>query len=106
MIRTIARVLMPIYGILLIAGGVMGYRNGSQESLVAGGASGVVALLAAALAGRYPRAANLLTAVVATALAGVMGWRWEKTGHIMPAGAIAMLSGGVATLTTTAAIRE
>jgi len=77
--------LLYIYGILLIVGGVMGYvKAKSVPSLVAGGISGVLALI---LAWYYdacpyvPVAALLLS----LALTVVMGCRYFRTGKAMPA---------------------
>lgn len=107
MLRKLARILFPFYGLLLIAGGIAGYQGGkSRDSLLVGTASGLVALLATMLANRYPRAANGIVALVALVLTAIMGRRWDKTGHIMPAGVIATLSGGMATLAAGAALRE
>ncbi|HBY98115.1 MAG: TMEM14 family protein [Ardenticatenaceae bacterium] len=106
MIRQLARIALPIYGVVLFVGGLMGYRRGqSRQSFIAGSISGLLTLVAAALAGRYPRLANGLAAGIALALTAMMGQRWKKTGHVMPAGIIAALSGGVATLTTSALLR-
>lgn len=107
MLRRLVRIALPLYGLVLVAGGWMGYRSGqSRQSLIAGGTSGLLTLLAAALAGRYPRLAHGLAAAVALMLTGVMGQRWQRTGNIMPAGLIATVSGGMATLTTGALLRS
>ncbi len=90
--RKIAQVFLPLYGLLLIFGGLKGYQEGSKESLYAGAGSGVLTLLFAALGTRKPRLGMGLGALIATILTGVMGWRWEKSGKIMPAGMIAIVS--------------
>jgi uncharacterized membrane protein (UPF0136 family) len=87
-----AQVVLPLYGLLLIFGGIKGYQSGSEESLYAGAGSGVLALLFAALSTRMPRLGLGLGTLVAAVLTGVMGWRFEKTGRLMPAGMIAIAS--------------
>ena len=50
------RTLLLLYGLALIGGGIMGYvKAQSQESLIAGGASGLVALVAFAVSIRRPK---------------------------------------------------
>lgn len=87
-----AQLVLPVYGLLLIYGGVKGYQQGSQESLYAGAGSGVLSLLLAALSTKKPRLGLGLAALIAAILTGVMGWRFEKTGKLMPAGMIATTS--------------
>jgi uncharacterized membrane protein (UPF0136 family) len=90
--KKFAQVVLPIYGLLLIFGGVKGYQSGSNDSLYMGAGSGVLALLLTALSTRMPRLGLGLGALVAAILTGVMGWRFEKTGKLMPAGMIATTS--------------
>lgn len=90
--KTVAQLFLPLYGLLLIFGGLKGYQQGSQQSLAAGAGSGLLALLFAALSTRKPRLGLGLGALVAAVLTGVMGWRFEKTGKLMPAGMIATTS--------------
>ena len=90
--KKFAQIFLPLYGLLLIFGGVKGYQAGSKDSLYMGGGSGVLALLLTALSTRMPRMGLGLGALVAAILTGVMGWRFEKTGRIMPAGMIATTS--------------
>lgn len=90
--RKFAQLVLPVYGLLLIYGGVKGYQQGSQESLYAGAGSGVLSLLFAALSLKKPRLGLGLATLIAAILTGVMGWRFEKTGKLMPAGMIATTS--------------
>jgi uncharacterized membrane protein (UPF0136 family) len=83
--------LLYIYGVLLILGGLMGYiKAKSVPSLVAGGVCGVIALLL----GYYytwhfaPHAALLL----ALLLIFIMGRRYLNSRKVMPAGLIVVLS--------------
>jgi uncharacterized membrane protein (UPF0136 family) len=88
--------LLYIYGILLIVGGLMGYvKAKSAPSLVAGGVSGVLALILAWYydACPYVPATALLLSV---ALAVIMGRRYLRTRKAMPALLIVVLSIAVA----------
>ncbi len=83
--------LLYIYGVLLILGGLMGYLKAkSVPSLVAGGVCGVIALLL----GYYytwhfaPHAALLL----ALLLVFMMGRRYLNSRKVMPALLIVVLS--------------
>lgn len=90
MIQALGRILLPLYGLLLIFGGIKGKQIAkSDESLYAGVGSGIVTLLLALLSLKQPRIAMALAALVAAALTGIMGWRFEKTGRVMPAGLVA-----------------
>ncbi|MBA3534514.1 MAG: TMEM14 family protein [Ardenticatenales bacterium] len=90
--KKFAQLFLPLYGLILIFGGVKGYQSGSQDSLYAGAGSGILALLCAVLSLKMPRLGLGLGALIATILTGVMGWRFEKTGKLMPAGMIATTS--------------
>lgn len=90
--KKFAQLFLPLYGLLLIFGGIKGYQQGSDESLYAGAGSGVLALLLAALSTKQPRVGLGGGALVAVVLTGVMGWRFEKTGRLMPAGMISIVS--------------
>ncbi len=103
--KTVAQILLPLYGLLLLFGGFKGYQQGSRESLYAGAGSGVLSLLFALLSRRSPRLGLGLGALVATILTGVMGWRFEKTGRLMPAGMIAIASLFTTVVETLGAIR-
>ncbi len=83
--------LLYVYGVVLIIGGVMGYvKAGSVPSLIAGLVCGVIALLL----GYYypwhfaPHAALLLSLV----LIAIMGRRYLRTRKAMPALLVVALS--------------
>jgi uncharacterized membrane protein (UPF0136 family) len=66
----LTRVLLFLYGIALIGGGVMGYvKAQSQASLIAGGISGFLALVAATISLSRPRLGFGIGIAVAAALA-------------------------------------
>lgn len=87
---------LTVYGLVLIYGGLKGYQQKSQESLYAGAGSGVACLALTALSTKKPRLSFALAMVIAIVLTGVMGWRFEKTGKLVPPGLI-MLASALAT---------
>jgi uncharacterized membrane protein (UPF0136 family) len=88
-----AKIYFIIFGLLTIAGGVMGYvKAGSVASIVAGAISGVLLLLAAFLLPQQLAAALILAAVVSILLASRFLPAFLKTGKFMPAGMMAILS--------------
>ena len=88
----ITRLYFFIFGALTIAGGVMGYAKGSQASLIAGGISGILILVAAFLLKTNMVVGLVLGGVVALALAGRFFPAFLSTGKWMPAGMMAILS--------------
>jgi uncharacterized membrane protein (UPF0136 family) len=88
-----AKIYFIIFGLLTIAGGVMGYvKAGSTASIIAGSISGVLLLLAAFLLPQQFAVALILAGLVSLALAGRFVPAFFKTGKIMPAGMMAVLS--------------
>ncbi|CAE8629018.1 unnamed protein product, partial [Polarella glacialis] len=74
-------------GALVAAGGVMGYaKKKSIPSLVAGGLSGL-ALIGAGLGSHFKTAAS-----ISGLLLMMMGPSFVKTGKVMPAGMVTVLS--------------
>ena len=88
-----AKIYFIIFGALTIAGGVMGYvKAGSVVSIVAGSIAGVLLLVAAFLLPDH-RAAGLATAfIISLLLAAQFIPKFMKTGRIMPAGMMSILS--------------
>ena len=80
--------ILLVYGILMIAGGVMGLRAGSKVSLAAGAGSGVVLLAAWLLARTHLLAGLWVGAVVALLLSVTFAVRAAKTRKLVPAGAL------------------
>ena len=88
-----AKIYFIVFGLLTIVGGVMGYvKAGSTASLVAGSVSGILLLLAAFLLPGNLVVGLVLAAVVSIALAGRFVPAFIKTGHVMPAGLMSVLS--------------
>ncbi len=87
------RIYFYVFGALTLAGGIMGYvKAKSRASLIAGGSSGALLMLAAYLVGANGRIGLLLGLVVSLPLAGRFVAGFRKTGKVMPAGLMALLS--------------
>lgn len=88
-----ARVYFLIFGLLTIIGGVIGYTSkGSVASIVAGGISGLLLLIAAYLIPGNTVAGLAIGGVVSLLLAGRFLPAFLNTGGFMPAGMMAVLS--------------
>src|SRR5258708_23212565 len=88
-----AKIYFIVFGILRIGGGVIGYvKVGSLPSIVAGSITGVLLLVAAFLLPEH-RAAGLATAfIVSLLLAAQFVPKFVRTGRVMPAGMMSILS--------------
>jgi uncharacterized membrane protein (UPF0136 family) len=87
------KVYFIVFGILTIAGGVMGYvKAGSTASLVAGSISGILLLVAAFLLPAQATAGLVIGLIVSLLLAGRFLPAFFRTGKMMPAGLMALLS--------------
>lgn len=81
------------FGAITIAGGVVGFvKANSKASLIAGGASGLLLLVAGYLAGSGSKVGFALGLIVSFALAGRFGMAFKKSGKFMPAGLILILA--------------
>jgi len=88
-----AKIYFIIFGLLTIAGGIMGYvKAGSVASIIAGAITGVLLLIGALLLPEH-RVAGLATAlVISILLAGQFLPKLLRTGKVMPAGVMSVLS--------------
>jgi uncharacterized membrane protein (UPF0136 family) len=87
------RIYFIIFGLLTIAGGVMGYvKAGSTISLISGSISGVLILIAAFLLRSNAVAGLVLGGLVSLLLIGYFLPAFIRTGRMMPAGMMAILS--------------
>ncbi len=85
-------VVLLVFGVLMVLGGLMGHRAGSKASLISGSLSGLV-LLGAWFVSRDHMAAGLWIGVgVSALLSAVFGMRLAKTGKVMPAGGLLAVS--------------
>ena len=88
-----AKVYFIIFGLLTIVGGVIGYvKAGSTASIVAGAISGIALIAAAFLLTGNATLGLIIAGVVSIALAGRFIPAFLKTGKVMPAGLMAILS--------------
>jgi uncharacterized membrane protein (UPF0136 family) len=89
----VAKIYFIIFGILTIAGGVVGYvKAGSVASIIAGSLTGLLLLVAAFLLPEH-RAIGLATAfIISLLLAAQFAPKFIRTGRAMPAGMMSILS--------------
>ena len=89
-----AKIYFIVFGLLTIVGGVIGYvKAGSTASIIAGSISGI--LLARSRRSCSPEHLALglaVAALVSILLAGRFIPAFIKTGHVMPAGLMSVLS--------------
>jgi uncharacterized membrane protein (UPF0136 family) len=90
----LVRLYLLVFALLTIAGGVLGFvKAKSRPSLIAGGLSGALLLVAGYLLGTpSARAGLILGIVLCVALAGRFVPSFLKTKKAMPAGMMAALS--------------
>jgi uncharacterized membrane protein (UPF0136 family) len=102
-----AKIYFIIFGILTIVGGVIGYvKAGSTASIVAGAISGIALIVAAFLLPNNAAIGLIIAGVVSIALAGRFIPAFMKTGKMMPAGMMAILSAIGAVLAVVAWIKK
>ena len=88
-----AKIYFIIFGLLTIVGGVIGYvKAGSTASIIAGGISGIVLIAAAFLLPGNAPLGLIVAGIVSIALAARFIPAFMKTGKVMPAGLMAVLS--------------
>ena len=87
------KIYFIIFGILTIAGGIMGYvKAGSTPSLIAGSITGILLIVAALLLPAHQLAGLMLALVVSLLLAAQFLPKFLRTGKAMPAGLMSILS--------------
>jgi uncharacterized membrane protein (UPF0136 family) len=88
-----AKIYFIIFGLLTIAGGVIGYvKAGSTASIIAGSISGIALIVAACLLPGNVVLGLVIAGVVSLLLAGRFIPAFMKTGQMMPAGLMSFLS--------------
>ena len=88
-----AKIYFIVFGVLTIVGGIIGYvKAGSVASIIAGSITGVLLLVAAFLLPEH-RMVGLATAlIVSLLLAAQFIPKFLRTGRVMPAGLMSLLS--------------
>lgn len=88
-----AKIYFIIFGILTIAGGIIGYvKAGSMPSIIAGSITGILLLIGAWILPEH-RLAGLLTVLIVSLLLAVQFIpKFIQTGKAMPAGMMSILS--------------
>ena len=88
-----AKLYFIVFGVLTVVGGVVGYvKAGSVASIIAGSITGIVLLVAAFLLPEH-RAIGLATAfIISLLLAAQFAPKFIRTGRVMPAGTMSILS--------------
>ena len=89
----VTKIYFILFGVLTIAGGIVGYvKAGSVASIIAGSITGVLLLVAAFLLPEH-RAVGLATAfIVSLLLAAQFVPKFVRTGRVMPPGMMSVLS--------------
>jgi uncharacterized membrane protein (UPF0136 family) len=89
----LTKVYFIIFGLLTIAGGAMGYvKAGSTASIIAGSISGVLLILSGFLVIPQPATGLVLGGLVSLLLIGYFLPAFFRTGKLMPAGLMSLLS--------------
>jgi len=88
-----AKIYFIVFGVLTILGGIIGYvKAGSVASIIAGSITGVLLLVAAFLLPEH-RMVGLATAlIISLLLAAQFIPKLLRTGRVMPAGIMSLLS--------------
>jgi uncharacterized membrane protein (UPF0136 family) len=87
------KIYFIVFGLLTIAGGLMGYlKAGSTASLIAGSISGLLLLVAAFLLPSHVIVGLAIGGVVSLLLAAQFLPAFFRTGKMMPAGLMSLLS--------------
>jgi len=88
-----AKIYFIVFGILTIAGGIVGYmKANSTASIIAGSISGVLLLVAAFLLPGQPLLGLTIAFLISVLLAGYFVPGYLRTGKIMPGAIMAVLS--------------
>jgi uncharacterized membrane protein (UPF0136 family) len=88
-----AKIYFIIFGLLTIAGGIIGYvKAGSVASIIAGSIAGVLLLVAAFLLPDHRVAGLAIALIVSVLLAAQFVPKFLRAGTVMPAGVMSLLS--------------
>ena len=88
-----AKIYFIVFGLLTIVGGIIGYTTkGSTASIIAGSISGILLLVGAFLLPNNAAAGLAVAGIVSILLAGRFIPAFIRTGDLMPAGMMSVLS--------------
>ena len=88
-----AKIYFIVFGALTILGGIVGYvKAGSVASIIAGSITGVLLLVAAFLLPEHRTAGLAIALVISLLLAAQFMPKLLRTGRVMPAGIMSVLS--------------
>ena len=88
-----AKIYFVVFGLLTIAGGIVGYaKAGSAASIIAGSIAGVLLLVAAFLLPNHAIIGLMIAGIVSLLLVAQFIPKFLKTGRVMPAGLMSVLS--------------
>jgi uncharacterized membrane protein (UPF0136 family) len=105
MLPTTGKISLLALGLIVGAGGVMGYvKAKSKASLISGSVSALLLVSAFGVSLVNADAGLIFGLVVSAALCVVFGIRLKKTGKFMPAGLLLILCGAESALLLTAMI--
>src|SRR5215472_10506861 len=87
------KIYFIVFGLLTIAGGIVGYvKAGSVASIIAGSITGVLLVVAAMLLPEHRAAGLAIALVISLLLAEQFVPKFLRTGRVMPAGMMSILS--------------
>jgi uncharacterized membrane protein (UPF0136 family) len=87
------KIYFLIFGVLTIAGGIIGYvKAGSTPSIIAGSITGILLIVAALLLPGHRLAGLAIGLIVSLVLAAQFVPKFFRTGRMMPAGLMSILS--------------
>jgi uncharacterized membrane protein (UPF0136 family) len=88
-----AKIYFIVFGLLTIAGGIIGYvKAGSVASIIAGAITGILLLVAAFLLPDHRVPGLAIALIVSVLLAAQFIPKFLRTGTVMPAGVMSFLS--------------
>jgi len=88
-----SKIYFLIFGVLTIAGGIVGYvKAGSAPSIIAGSITGILLIVAALLLPEHRAAGLAVGLIISLLLAAQFIPKFIRTGKVMPAGLMSVLS--------------
>lgn len=88
----LTKIILSVYGVLLLSGAYFGWKAGSQISLIMGIVSGIIVLTSVYLSQSHPALGYGVLTATSSLLAVVFLMRLLKTGKMMPSGMLLLMS--------------